>query len=93
MRRKPVPHMRPPGKNAASNPIRAVLEAGERWFGDPARSSRTEARRPAILDVSRALGAAPAKSGPLDAQLRAPVYLRGIAPAPPRRPRSRAAAP
>ena len=71
-----MPRMRPLGKDEVSDEIRAVLEAGERWLGEPPLSTGIQARCPAILDASRALGAAPAKSGLVDAQLRALVCLR-----------------
>ncbi|MEZ4503605.1 MAG: hypothetical protein R3C39_13345 [Dehalococcoidia bacterium] len=68
--------MRPLGKDEVSDEIREMLEAGERWLGEPPISTGIQARTPAILEASRALGAAPAKSGLLDAQLRALVCLR-----------------
>ncbi len=68
--------MRPLTKDEVPDDIRAVLDAGERWLGETPLSTGIQARTPAILDASRALGAAPAKSGLLDPQLRALVCLR-----------------
>ena len=68
--------MRPLTKDEVPEEIRTVIEAGERWLGQTPLSIGIQARCPAILDASRALGAAPAKSGMLDAQLRALVCLR-----------------
>lgn len=68
--------MRPLGKDEVPEAIREMLEAGERWLGTPPLSTGIQARCPEILDASRALGAAPGKSGLLDAQLRTLVCLR-----------------
>jgi alkylhydroperoxidase family enzyme len=68
--------MRPLAKDEVSDEIRAMLEAGERWLGESPLSTGIQARNPEILFASSALGAAPAKSGLLDPQLRALVCLR-----------------
>lgn len=68
--------MRPLTREEVPEEIRPVLEAGERWLGQTPLSTGIQARCPAILDASLVLGAAPAKSGLLDAQLRGLVCLR-----------------
>jgi hypothetical protein len=71
-----MPRMRPLGKDEVPDDIRAVMEAGERWLGETPFSTGIQARTPVILDASRALGAAPAKSGLLSEELRSLVCLR-----------------
>ena len=56
--------------------IRAALEGGEKWLGQPAIGAGIQAYNPEIMKASRALGAAPAKSGLLPAELRSLVCLR-----------------
>ena len=56
--------------------LRPHLEAGERWLGEVPISTGIQAYAPAILEASRALGAAPARSGLLGAELRSLVCLR-----------------
>ena len=56
--------------------VRDALEAGEKWLGQPAVGAGIQAYAPEIMKASRALGAAPAKSGLLHAQLRSLVCLR-----------------
>lgn len=53
-----------------------MLESAAKAFGEPLVSSGIQAHAPAILAASRQLGAAPAKSGLLPAQLRSLVCLR-----------------
>lgn len=68
--------IRPLTKDEVGPELRPVLEAGERWLGQPPIGTGIQAYAPAILEASRTLGAAPAKSGLLSAELRALVCLR-----------------
>jgi hypothetical protein len=68
--------IRPLTKDDVSGELRDVLAAGERWLGQPPISSGIQAYAPPILEASRRLGAAPAQSGLLPAQLRTLVCLR-----------------
>jgi alkylhydroperoxidase family enzyme len=69
--------MRPLTKDDVQDPeLKAVLEQGEKWLGQPAIGAGIQAYAPTILAASRALGAAPAKSGLLPAELRSLVCLR-----------------
>ena len=68
--------VRPLTKDETSVELRPALEAGESWLGQPVISTGIQAYAPAILEASRALGAAPAKSGLLSAELRSLVCLR-----------------
>ncbi len=68
--------VRPLTKDEARAELRPVFEAGEQWLGQPVTSIGIQAYAPAILEASRALGAAPAKSGLLTAELRSIVCLR-----------------
>jgi hypothetical protein len=56
--------------------VRAALEAGEKWLGKPVVGSGIQAHAPAIMKASRALGAAPEKSGLLPPLTRTLVCLR-----------------
>jgi hypothetical protein len=73
---KNMARIRPLTKDEVSGDLRDVLAAGERWLGQPVISSGIQAYAPPILEASRRLGAAPEKSGLLDAQLRTLVCLR-----------------
>jgi hypothetical protein len=68
--------IRPLTKDEVSGELREVLAAGEKWLGQPAIGAGIQAYAPPILEASRQLGAAPAKSGLLPAQLRSLVCLR-----------------
>ncbi|MCC6630223.1 MAG: hypothetical protein IT340_22815 [Chloroflexi bacterium] len=68
--------IRPLTKDEVSGDLHEVLAAGEQWIGQPAISMGIQAYAPPILEASRMLGAAPAKSGLLSAQLRSLVCLR-----------------
>ena len=68
--------IRPLTKDEVSGELQEVLAAGEDWLGQPAIGMGIQAYAPPILDASRRLGAAPAKSGLLSAQLRSLVCLR-----------------
>ncbi|HUX85760.1 MAG TPA: hypothetical protein VMW65_02055 [Chloroflexota bacterium] len=71
-----MPRIQPLSKHEVSPDVRAMLEQAERAFGEPLVSSGLQAYCPPILEASRALGAAPARSGTLPAQMRALVCLR-----------------
>ena len=71
-----MPRIRPLTKDEVPDDLRAVLEAGEAWLGEPVIPTGIQAYAPPILDASRRLSAAPAKSGLLSAQLRSLVCLR-----------------
>ena len=68
--------MRPLTKDDVEGEVRTVLETSERWLGKPAIGAGIQAYAPPILEASRVLGAAPAKSGLLSPQLRTLVCLR-----------------
>lgn len=68
--------IRPLTKDDVSGELRETLAGGERWLGQPAVGMGIQAYAPPILEASRMLGAAPAKSGLLSAQLRSLVCLR-----------------
>ncbi len=68
--------IRPLTKDEASPELRPYFEAGERWLGQPQTSTGIQAYAPPILEASRALGGAPARSGLLPDELRALVCLR-----------------
>ncbi|MCC6174504.1 MAG: hypothetical protein IT305_04295 [Chloroflexi bacterium] len=68
--------IRPLTKDEVSGELREVLAAGEEWLGQPVTGAGIQAYAPAILFASRRLGAAPAESGLLSAQLRSLVCLR-----------------
>jgi hypothetical protein len=53
-----------------------MLRGAARKWGTPPPSSGLQAYCPPILEASRALGAAPARSGVLPAQIRGLVCLR-----------------
>lgn len=57
-------------------PVRTALEQAARVFGEPLVSTGIQAYCPPILEASRALGAAPARSGTLPALIRSLVCLR-----------------
>ncbi|MGE5596263.1 MAG: hypothetical protein ACM3S1_09535 [Hyphomicrobiales bacterium] len=69
--------LRPLTKDEVEDPqVRAALEAGEKWLGKPAAGAGIQAYAPEILKASRALGAAPGKSGLLPPLTRTLVCLR-----------------
>jgi alkylhydroperoxidase family enzyme len=71
-----MPRLRPLTKDEVRPEVRSILEQAERAFGEPLVPTGIQAYCPPILDASRALGAAPARSGKLPAQLRSLVCLR-----------------
>lgn len=68
--------IRPLTKDEVSPEVREYLEAGERWLGETPHSTGIQARTPIILEASRALSAAPGRSGLLSEELRSLVCLR-----------------
>jgi len=56
--------------------LRPVLEQAGRTFGAPSVSAGIQAYCPPILEASRALSAAPGRSGKLPALIRSLVCLR-----------------
>jgi hypothetical protein len=68
--------MRPLTKDEVEGDVRKALEQGERWLGQTPIGAGIQAYAPEIMAASRALGAAPAKSGLLPPELRSLVCLR-----------------
>jgi hypothetical protein len=68
--------VRPLTRAEVSPDVAALLAQSGRAFGEPLVPSGIQAYCPPIFEASRALGAAPAKSGLLSANLRALVCLR-----------------
>ena len=68
--------LRPLTVDEASPEVREALEQSARAYGEPLVSGGIQARSPAIYLAARALGAAPARSGKLPAQIRSLVCLR-----------------
>ena len=63
-------------KDDAPEETRELLAAAEERFGEPSIPAGIQARCPPILEAGRMLGAAPAKSGTLPAELRSLVCVR-----------------
>lgn len=68
--------MKPLAKGEAPEASRPFMEAAERALGQPSIPAGIQARCPPVLEASRALGAAMAKSGQLSAELRSLVCVR-----------------
>lgn len=68
--------LRPLTTDEVDEPVRHWLEAAKRAYGEPLIPSGIQAYSPPILEASRALGAAPARSGSLSAEVRSLVSLR-----------------
>lgn len=68
--------IRPLTSDEVEPPVRTALEQAARAFGEPLVSSGIQAHCPPILEASRALGAAPARSGTLPGLIRSLVCLR-----------------
>jgi alkylhydroperoxidase family enzyme len=68
--------IRPLTKDEVSPEVRSVMERVEKAMGKPLISTGIQAYCPPILEASRALGAAPARSHTLPAELRSLVCLR-----------------
>jgi alkylhydroperoxidase family enzyme len=68
--------LRPLTIDEVSPALRPALQGAARAFGEPLVPTGIQAYCPPILEASRALGAAPARSGTLPAELRSLVCLR-----------------
>ncbi len=71
-----MPRIQPLKKDQVSSEVAAILEQSSRAFGEPLVPTGIQAYCPPILEASRALGAAPARSGKLPALIRSLVCLR-----------------
>ncbi len=71
-----MPRIRPLTKDEVGPEARALMEQSERAFGEPLVPTGIQAYSLPILEASRALGAAPARSHTVPAQLRSLVCLR-----------------
>ena len=71
-----MPRLRPLSRDEAPEAARPSMDAAARAFDTPMTTAGIQARCPPILDAGRALGAAPAKSGTLPAELRYLVCVR-----------------
>ena len=71
-----MPRLRPLTQEEVAPEVAAILESAAKTFGQPLPSTGIQAYCPPILEASRALAAAPARSHTLEAQLRYLVCLR-----------------
>ncbi|MGH2459734.1 MAG: hypothetical protein ACRDIY_12795 [Chloroflexota bacterium] len=71
-----MPRIRPLTIDEVAPEARAILEQSGRPGGELRAPSGIQAYCPSILEASRALGAAPARSGQLPALIRSLVCLR-----------------
>ena len=71
-----MPRLRPLSRDEAPEAARPAMDAAARAFDAPMTTAGIQARCPPILDAGRTLGAAPAKSGTLPAELRSLVCVR-----------------
>jgi alkylhydroperoxidase family enzyme len=71
-----VVRIRPLSIGEAAASVRPLMERAARVFGEPLVPSGIQAYCPPILEASQALGAAPARSHTLPAELRSLVCLR-----------------
>jgi hypothetical protein len=71
-----MPRIRPLTEHEVSPEVAAILQSAAKTFGEPLPSTGIQAYCPPILEASRALGAAPARSRTLPAELRYLVCLR-----------------
>ena len=71
-----MPRLRPLSRDEAPEAARPAMDAAARAFDSPMTTAGIQARCPPILDAGRALGAAPARSGTLPAELRYLVCVR-----------------
>jgi hypothetical protein len=71
-----MPRIRPLTKDEVSPELRPALEQSEHTFGRLPPGTGIQAYCPPILEASRALGAAPARSGTLPPLIRYMVCLR-----------------
>ncbi len=68
--------IKPLTRDEAPEAARPWMEAAERALGQPSVAAGIQAHCPPVLEAGRALGAAPAKSGLLPAELRSLVCVR-----------------
>jgi hypothetical protein len=68
--------MRPLTKAEAPEASRPFMEAAERAWGRPSNPAGIQARCPPVLEASRAIGGAMAKSGQLSGEIRSLVCVR-----------------
>ncbi|MCA9845826.1 MAG: hypothetical protein KC491_14330 [Dehalococcoidia bacterium] len=68
--------IQPLTKDDVEGELKEILEKGEEWLGTPVVGAGIQAYAPEILFASRAIGAAPGKSGLLPPLLRSLVSLR-----------------
>lgn len=71
-----MPRLRPLARDEAPEAAREAMDRAARAFDTPLTTAGIQARCPPILEAGRALGAAPAKSGTLPAELRFLVCIR-----------------
>jgi hypothetical protein len=71
-----LPRIRPLKPDEVDADIRPILEQAERNFGKMPGGTGLQAYCPPILEASRALSAAPGRSGKLPALLRSLLCLR-----------------
>ena len=71
-----MPRIRPLTKDQVTADLRPLLEQAGHVFGEPLVPVGIQAYCPPILEASRALGVAPARSGKLPAVIRSLVCLR-----------------
>jgi hypothetical protein len=71
-----MPRLRPLTEQEVSPEVATLLQNAAKTFGEPLASTGIQAYCPPILEASRALAAAPARSHTLPAQLRYLVCLR-----------------
>jgi alkylhydroperoxidase family enzyme len=68
--------LQPLSRDAAPEDARPMMDAAERWLGEPSVPAGIQARCPPILEAGRILGAAPGRSNTLPAELRSLVCVR-----------------
>ena len=71
-----MPRLRPLARDEAPEAAHPAMDKAARALGAPTTTAGIQARCPPILDAGRVLGAAPAKSGTLPAELRFLVCIR-----------------
>jgi hypothetical protein len=71
-----MPRVRPLTKEEVAPETRALMEEIERFFGEPLVPAGVMAYSPPFLEANRILGAAPARSAQLRAQIRSLICLR-----------------
>lgn len=71
-----MPRLQPLARNEAPEASRPLIDASATAYGAPLTTAGIQARCPPILKAGRILGAAPAESGTLPADLRALICVR-----------------